>query len=131
MNDPENVVYSACREEILSSFPSCDVSSVYVNQPSQFPHASIEMKNSSATSLDSSDSEAMTTVMFEVNVYSNLEGTKKTEAKSIMAVIDNTMYGMNFGRASCIPVPNMEDATIYRLVARYYGKTDGTHFYRR
>ena len=34
-------------------------------------------------------------------------------------------------RISLSPVPNMKNATIYRLVARYKAETDGTNLYRR
>lgn len=73
----------------------------------------------------------MAQVMFEVNVYSNKAEGKKTECKTIMNEIDKTLFAMNFKRLALTPVPNMEDATIYRLVARYRVATDGTHFYRR
>jgi len=46
-------------------------------------------------------------------------------------VIDSLLYSMNFRRLSLNPVPNMENASIYRLVARYRVATDGKYFYRR
>ena len=70
-------------------------------------------------------------VMFEINMYSNKTGGKKTECKSIAIAIDDIMSSMNFRRMALTPVENMEDATIYRLVARYRGATDGKFFYRR
>ena len=73
----------------------------------------------------------MAQVMFEVNVYSNLQPGKKTECKKIMKVIDEVLFSMNFRRIVLTPVPNMEDATIYRLTARYRVATDGKNFYRR
>ena len=73
----------------------------------------------------------MAQVMFEVNVYSNKAEGRKSECKSIMAAIDEVLFKMNFKRMALTPVPNMEDATIYRLVARYRVATDGKHFYRR
>jgi hypothetical protein len=48
-----------------------------------------------------------------------------------MKVIDDVMFSMNFKRMALTPVPNMEDASIYRLVARYRVMTDGKNFYRR
>lgn len=56
---------------------------------------------------------------------------KKTECRSIMKVVDDMMYQRNFRRISLSPIPNMENATIYRLVARYVAITDGTTMYRR
>lgn len=73
----------------------------------------------------------MTEPMFEVNIYSNKAGTKKTECKKIAAAIDKLLFSMNFVRMAMTPVPNLENATIYRIVARYRVATDGTNFYRR
>lgn len=104
----------------------------YVKAPSKFPHVSIvEVDNyTSYRHMDTSATEAYSTVMYEVNVYSNKTAGKKSEAKAIMSLIDSMMYARNFTRLSLTPVPNMEDATIYRLTARYRAETDGTNIYR-
>ena len=70
-------------------------------------------------------------VMFEVNVHSNKSPGKKTECKAIMNVINDLLTSMNFRRLVMTPVPNMEDASIYRITARYRAATDGKFFYRR
>ena len=46
-------------------------------------------------------------------------------------MLDELLWGMNFRRLAVTPVPNLENATIYRLTARYRVETDGIHFYRR
>lgn len=46
-------------------------------------------------------------------------------------MIDELLYQKNFTRLSLTPVPNMENANIYRLLARYRVETDGTTLYRR
>lgn len=56
---------------------------------------------------------------------------KKTECKKIIKEINDALYSMNFRRTAMTPVPNMEDATIYRITARFRVATDGKHFYRR
>lgn len=73
----------------------------------------------------------MAQVMFEINIYSNKADGRKTECKAIAKVIDDVMFRMNFKRMALTPIPNMEDATIYRIVARYRAMTDGKYFYRR
>ena len=81
--------------------------------------------------LDTNEAERFATLMYEVNVYSDKASGKKTECRSIMKVVDDMMYQRNFRRISLSPIPNMENATIYRLVARYVAITDGTTMYRR
>lgn len=131
MIDCENEVYTRVATVLRENFPGIDIAGEYVNAPSSFPHVSITQSDNAVISGRMTGSAEMAQVMFEVNVYSNKAEGKKTECKSIMNVIDKTLFSMNFKRMALTPVPNMEDATIYRLVARYRVATDGKHFYRR
>lgn len=133
MIDVESKVYTPIAVALRDAFSGIFVSGEYVKAPSSFPHVSIvEMDNyTSDDRLDTSDTEKFSTLMYEVNVYSNKTSGKKTECKEIIKVIDELMYQMNFKRLSLAPIPNMDDATIYRMTARYRVETDGEHFYRR
>lgn len=133
MNDIESQIYTPIATALRTAFPGINVSGEYVNAPSAFPHVSIvEQDNyTSEGHQDSSNTEKYSTLMYEVNVYSDKTAGKKSQCKSILALIDSMLYGMNFKRISRTPVPNMENATIYRLVARYRAETDGTTLYRR
>ena len=57
--------------------------------------------------------------MYQVDVYCNLQKGKKQQAKDILAKVDDEMAGMGFIRTYKNPVPNMNDATIYRMTTRY------------
>jgi len=63
-------------------------------------------------------------VMFTAYVFSNKVGTKKQEAGDIMDIVDEVMSGLGFTRTSRTPVPNLADATIYQIVARYEAVVD-------
>ena len=58
-------------------------------------------------------------VMYELNVYSNKAKGKKAECKEIAAFIDSKMSALGFTRIMLTPIPNMDDATIYRMTGRY------------
>lgn len=133
MIDVESIVFTKIAGNLRTKFKGITVSGEYVNAPSKFPYVSVvEQDNySSADRLDSSIREKFVTVMYEVNVYSNKSGYKKSEAREIMGEIDRMFIGMNFKRLSLNPVPNLENATIYRLTARYRAETDGQTFYRK
>lgn len=131
MIDCENEVYTRIARVLREKFPGINISGEYVKAPSGFPHVSITQSDNSVVSEKMTGSAEMAQVMFEINVYSNKAEGKKAECKSIMKVIGDVMFSMNFKRQALTPVPNLEDATIYRLVARYRVMTDGTHFYRR
>lgn len=133
MIDVENQIYTPIAEALREAFPGIDTSGEYVKAPSAFPHVSIVEQDNypTLTHLNTSDSEEYATIMYEVNVYSNKASGKKAQCRSIMKVIDDLMYRRNFTRISLSPVPNLENATIYRLVARYRAETDGVNLYRR
>lgn len=131
MIDCENEVYTRVATVLREKFPGIDIAGEYVNAPSVFPHVSITQSDNAVISAKMTGSAEFAQVMFEVNVYSNKTEGRKSQCKSIMNAIDEVMFRMNFKRLALTPVPNMEDATIYRLVARYRVATDGKHFYRR
>lgn len=84
---------------------------------------------SSPRKQDNTLTEKFATVMFQVDVYSNLQSGKKSKCKEVMGVVDKMMFDLNFMRLSLTPVP-MEDSGYYRLTARYRAETDGQTFYR-
>lgn len=131
MTDCENEVYTRIATVLRERFPGINLAGEYVKAPSGFPHASITQSDNSVVTERMTGSAEMAQVMFEVNVYSNKTEGKKTECKEIMKVIDKVLFKMNFKRIAMTPVPNMEDASIYRMVARYRVMTDGRYFYRR
>lgn len=133
MNDIEKLVYTPIADALRKRFKGISVSGEYVNAPPKFPHVSIiEQDNYTSTDrLDSSDREKFSTLMYEVNVYSDKAGSKKSVCREIMGVIDEMLYKRNFTRISLSPVPNMENGTIYRLVAQYRAETDGETIYRK
>lgn len=133
MIDCENEVFTRIATVLRQKFSEIDIASEYVQSPSSFPHASITLSDSYTLDgqQNTSLTENLTEVMFEVNIYSNKTEGKKTECKTILKLIDDTLYSMNFRRTAMTPVPNMEDATIYRITARYRAATDGKFFYRR
>ena len=133
MIDCENEVYTRLAKILREKFPKIDIASEYVKSPSSFPHVSITQSDCYIPTewQDSSMKENMVIAMFEINVYSNKAEGKKTECKSIAKAIDEKMFSMNFRRLAFTPVPNLEDATIYRIIARYSAATDGENFYRR
>lgn len=132
MVDCENEVYTRIVTLLRERFPNINLSGSYIKSPSSFPHVCITMSDNPIIShqWDTSGSE-MTAPMFEINIYSNKADGKKTECKNIAKAIDKVMSSMNFRRIVQTPVPNLGDATIYRLVTRYRGATDGKFFYRR
>jgi len=92
-----------------------------VAQPPKFPAVSVvEMDNNvDERAMDNGNIENAVNVMYQVDVFSNLNKGKKAQAKAIIALIDEVLSQHRFVRTFCNPIQNMNDATIYRMTARY------------
>jgi hypothetical protein len=117
----ENDVFNRVSKKVRAEFPDIYMTGEYVKSPPSFPATSlVEMDNTVYDiTRTSSDNENHVTVMYEVNTYSNKTKGKKSECKAIATLIDNEMISLGFTRTMLQPIPNMDDATIYRMTARY------------
>lgn len=122
MINVENEVFSTVATALRNEITGIFVSGEAIAAPSSFPAVTLVEDDNSTylRSLDSSGHENHAQIMCTVNVYSNKSSGKKSECKSIMAIIDDEMQDMGFVRIGSSPaeVPNA-DKTIYRMVARY------------
>ena len=117
----ENEIFSVVAEAVKKVYPSVFISGEYVRTPSKFPFVSlIEMSNTAYDRTQTSGClENHASLMYEVNVYSNKKSGKKSECKAIATLIDNELATLGFSRTMLQPIPNMDDATIYRMTGRY------------
>ena len=121
MIDVENEVFNSVATDVRAEYPKVYMVGEYVKAPPKFPCVSlVEMDNKSYQQTeDSGSTENHASLMYEVNIYSNKTVGKKTECKAIAALIDERMLALGFARTMLQPIPNMDDATIYRMVGRY------------
>lgn len=122
MIDIESELFTLIATAIRAEYPdSFVVAGEYVAQPPKFPAVSIsELDNSvDERAIDTGAIENAVNVMYQVDVYSNLKVGKKAQAKALIALIDKQFAQRRFVRTFCNPMPNFNDATIYRITARY------------
>ena len=134
MIDVENAVFNTVATKVREHYPDIYMVGEYVKSPSSFPAVSlVEMDNAVRTdTIDSGSNENHVNVMYEADVYSNKTTGKKSECKAIIALIDKEMLALGFARVSLMPVPNMNDSTIYRMVGRYRATVSADNkIYRR
>lgn len=131
MIDVEKTVYTRIHDKVKAQYPKSKVTDTYPKLNSDFPCVYVEMSDNALNAEDTTDEHEYSAPMFTVEIFSNLVNGAKGQAKAIAAIVDNTLFSLNFERTSMTPVPNMGDATIYRLVLRYRGMSDGTYFFRR
>ena len=123
MIDIESEVFSIIAKAIRVKYPDAYVVGEYVKAPSKFPCVSIvEIDNAAYDKTQSGNSrENHADVTYEVNVYSNKSSGKKSECRAIAALIDDEYAALGFSRAMLQPIPNVDDATVYRMTGRYRG----------
>lgn len=117
----EEELFSNIASRVRAVYPKVYIVGEYVKSPPSFPCVSlIEMDNSVYERTQTSDGdENHSQLMYELNVYSNKSTGKKAECKAIVSLVDEIMLGYGFTRTMLQPIPNMDDATIYRMLARY------------
>jgi len=119
--DVESKVFQKCADAFRAAYPNGFIAGEYVSQPPKFPAVMVvEMDNNvDERAMDNGAIENAVNVMYQVDVYSNLNKGKKAQAKAIVALIDEVLAKYRFVRTFCNPIQNMNDATIYRMTARY------------
>lgn len=125
MIDIEDDIFDEVSEKVYAAFekkcPDLLMMSEYVKSPSSFPFISlVEIDNATFRNTQSTDgNENHVAVTYELNIYSNKTSGKKAECKALAGFIDEILLDMNFTRTMLEPVPNQDEATIYRMLGRY------------
>ena len=123
MIDVENKVFDTVSKALKAAHGNTlFVTGEYVPSPPKFPAVSIvEADNYVTQRYRTAKIENAANVMYEINVYSNKTAGKKSEAKAIASTADEAMANLGFTRTMRNTVPNLNDASIYRIVCRYEG----------
>jgi len=118
--DVENDVFSTVAETLRTAFPGISVYGEYIESPANFPAVTIvEADNRVLTRMRTVKIENAASVMYEMNVYSNKASSRKEQAKAIATAADEVFESLGFTRTFREQIPNLKDATIYRIVCRY------------
>lgn len=121
MIDIESELFSTISALVRDEYPNIYITGEYVKSPSSFPCVSlVEVDNATFRSTQTTaGQDRHAAVMYELNVYSNKMSGKKAECKDIVGFIDTILMQYNFTRIMLEPIPNQDDATIYRMLGRY------------
>ena len=127
MIDIESFLFSRIAGVLRASYEGVFVSGEYVDSPAKFPAVTIvESDNSVLQKMRTAapNLENAVSLMYEVNIYTNTEGFKKSEAKDILETVDSEFSKLGFTRTMSNPISNLQDAKIFRIVVRYEGVAD-------
>lgn len=127
MIDIETVVYAQVADALRKKYGKNGiyVAGEYVDSPSKFPAVTILEADNQVYEKQRTDYiENAAKLLYEVNIYSNKLGYKKSEAQELLNIVDQEMANMGFTRTMASPASNLQDATIFRMIARYEGVVD-------
>ena len=125
MIDIENDIFNDVAAVLRAAHEGIYVVGEYVETPARFPCVTIvEADNRVVQSMRTLNIENAILSMFEINIYSNKASGKKVEAKAIANTVDEFFASIGYTRIFRQQVPNLKDATIYRIVCRYEANVD-------
>lgn len=115
-------MFSPIATVLRNTYDRIAVTSEYTDTPARFPAVTIiETSNIVLRRMSTTKIENASTILFEVNVFSNQTAGAKLQARDIMETVDAEFEKLGFVRTMMSPTPNLADATIYRITARYEG----------
>lgn len=135
MYDIETDIYQLVYKTVMEvTDGKADVASAFAKTPERFPMVYFTMIDYSTSdhyrTTDHIDNISDAT--FDLNVYSNSEQGRKSECKRIAMAVDEKLSAIGMSRISMTSNPDLHDATVYRLTARYRVRVgrDGKLYYR-
>lgn len=133
MNNIENDVFTLVATALRTEYgtDALFITGEYTPTPPKFPCVYIHEADNFNNGFDGCNHEIVTAVTYEVEVYSNKQNGKKAEAKAIMQTANSELTALGFRRELLQQIPNMSDATIFRLLARYSANVINNTIYRR
>ena len=120
MTDIENQIFTEIKNAITVVYPNANVVGTYINTVKQLPTVSVEEISNYTwrASLPLNLQEKNAHITYEINIFTNGNNAKST-AKSIRNIVDSTISSYGAIRIMGAPIPNIDDATIYRYTLRY------------
>ena len=126
MIDLENEIFTAVATAVRQAHTGPSIKSEYVRSPASFPTVALsEIDNVNVDSLmDSSREEKYAGLGYRLQVFSNKESGKKSEAKAIFKTADEILCGMGFRRRTYSTTPEIYNSTIFSITATYEAIAD-------
>ena len=121
MIDFENEIFTAVATAVRASHADTTIKGEYIRSPAAFPTVALsEVENVNVDTLtDSSHEEKYAGLGYRLQVFSNKEGGKKSEAKAIFKTADDILCGMGFRRRTYSTTPEIYNSTIFSISATY------------
>lgn len=120
MIDIENLVFNTVFDGVHAVKSTIDAQKGYNEQTAAYPCIVVRETNNVPLERTNTDdcAENYTRVTYQVDVYSDKEGTARSECRELLGIVDDIMQSMKFRRTHMSEPLNIK-RTIYRQYARY------------
>lgn len=121
MIDVINEIFTDVARTVRTEHSGTTVTGEYTRSPSSFPTVTLdEIENVMVDWLeDSSNEERFAGITLRLQVFSNKQSGKKSEARAIFATADERLRHFGLRRVSYTTTPEIYNSTIYSITATY------------
>lgn len=124
MIDFSNEIFNAVAADLRSLYMNIRVVGEFVNSPTSFPTVTIDEIRNVPEHLDSANTNKYARLVYRVQVFSNLEGGKRAQARDIYAAVDRKMQSMGMFCKTYTTTPAVYNAEVYSITATYEAVID-------
>lgn len=120
MKYTNNAIFTEIRNAVKSEYPDANCVQTYSLTPSKFPTVfARELGHfTPQETVTFSNAQDISECTWEVQVFSNVKGSSKEQAYTIMALVKGVMRHLYFAETFEQPI-DQQDKSIYCLVARF------------
>lgn len=121
MIEVSNEIFNAVAKDLREAFEGIRVIGEYVATPPAFPCVTLDEINNIPAHLDSAKHNKYAEVTYRVQVFSNKNGGKRSEAREIYNRADRKLQELGLFGVTYSTLPDVYNSEIYQITATYRG----------
>ena len=124
MIDVSNEIFTAVAKSLREAYEGIRVIGEYVATPSSFPCVTLDEIANVPAHLDSAAHNKYAEVTYRVQVFSNKNGGKRSEAREIYDHVDRKLQELGLFGVTYTTLPDVYNSEIYQITATHRGVVD-------
>ena len=121
MIDYSNEIFNAVATYLRSIYEGIRVVGEFVQTPTAFPCVTLDETQNTPVHLDSAAKSKYARVAYRVQVFSNSERGKRTQAREIYSAVDDKLQELGLFCKTYSTTPEIYNSEIYCITATYEG----------
>lgn len=121
MIDISNKIFTAVAQDLREAYKGIRVIGEYVATPTAFPCVTLDEISNVPAHLDSAAHNKYAEVTYRVQVFSNKNGGKRSEAREIYDRVDRKLQELGLFGVTYSTLPDVYNSEIYEITATHRG----------